>query len=114
MRPTSSGSLRCSAGGADRRRRRTGQLVRYQLGQPAFEPWLDAIGPARAASLAAEAAQADGDRMSPDLPRVELLTAQPRAQATAEVTPHCVFWAGRRARRLPSHVRARLARSRRA
>jgi ubiquinone/menaquinone biosynthesis C-methylase UbiE len=52
-----------------------GQLVRYRLGQPAFAPWLDAIGPARAASFAAEAAQAVGDGMSPYLPSIVLLSA---------------------------------------
>ena len=52
-----------------------GQLVRYRLGQAAFAPWLDAIGPARAASFADEAARAVGDRMSPYLPRVVFLTA---------------------------------------
>jgi ubiquinone/menaquinone biosynthesis C-methylase UbiE len=51
------------------------QLVRYRLGQPAFAPWLDAIGPARAATFADEAAQAVGDGMRPYLPRVVFLSA---------------------------------------
>jgi ubiquinone/menaquinone biosynthesis C-methylase UbiE len=65
-----------------------GQLVRYRLGQPAFASWLDAIGPARAASFAVEATQAPGDAMSPYLPRVVFLRAltSPRTQ-TADVTP---------------------------
>lgn len=51
------------------------QLVRYRLGQPAFAPWLDAIGPARAAAFADEAVKAVGDGTRPYLPRVVFLSA---------------------------------------
>jgi ubiquinone/menaquinone biosynthesis C-methylase UbiE len=52
-----------------------GELVRYRLGQPAFASWLDAIGPARAAGVAADAARAVGNGMSPYRPRVVFLSA---------------------------------------
>jgi SAM-dependent methyltransferase len=52
-----------------------GQLVRYRLGHPAFAVWLDAIGPERAATIAAEAESAVGDAMAPYRPSVVFLRA---------------------------------------
>jgi len=52
-----------------------GQLVRYRLGHVAFAAWLDAIGPERAATVAAEAENAVGDAMAPYRPRVIFLRA---------------------------------------
>jgi SAM-dependent methyltransferase len=52
-----------------------GQLVRYRLGHPVFAAWLDALGPARAASFAAEAERAVGDAMAPYRPSVVFLRA---------------------------------------
>ena len=51
------------------------QLVRYRFGHPAFAAWLDAIGPARAVSLAAEAELAIGGSMPPYRPSVVFLSA---------------------------------------
>ena len=54
------------------------QLVRYRLGHPAFAAWLDAIGPERAATLAAEAENAVGTAMDPYQPSVVFLRALAR------------------------------------
>lgn len=51
------------------------QLVRYRLGHAAFATWLDAIGPERAARVAAEAESAVGTAMEPYRPRVVFLRA---------------------------------------
>jgi hypothetical protein len=51
------------------------QLVRYRFGHPAFAAWLDAIGPARAVFLAAEAELAIGGSMPPYRPSVVFLSA---------------------------------------
>lgn len=51
------------------------QLVRYRFGHPAFAAWLDAIGPARAAALAAEATRAVGTGMPAYRPAVVFLRA---------------------------------------
>jgi len=51
------------------------QLVSYRLGHPAFAAWLDAIGPARAATVAAQAEAAVGTGMPPYRPAVILLSA---------------------------------------
>jgi SAM-dependent methyltransferase len=51
------------------------QLVRYRLGNAAFAAWLDAIGPERAATVAAQAEEAVGDSMDPYRPRVVFLRA---------------------------------------
>lgn len=51
------------------------QLVRYRLGHPAFAGWLDAIGPGRAATVAARAESAVGEAMVPYRPRVVFLRA---------------------------------------
>ena len=50
-------------------------LVRYRLGHVAFAAWLDAIGPARATALAADAQRAIGDSMPPYRPSVVFLRA---------------------------------------
>jgi SAM-dependent methyltransferase len=52
-----------------------GQLVRYRLGHPTFAAWLDAIGPERAADVAAEAERAVGNAMVPYRPSVVFLRA---------------------------------------
>lgn len=51
------------------------QLVHYRLGNAAFATWLDAIGPKRAATVAAQAASAVGDSMAAYRPRVIFLRA---------------------------------------
>ena len=51
------------------------QLVRYRLGNAAFAAWLDAIGPERAAMVAAQAEIAVGASMDPYRPRVVFLRA---------------------------------------
>jgi len=52
-----------------------GQLVRYRLGHPIFNGWLDTIGTARAAALAAAAEQAVRGDMRPYRPVVVFLSA---------------------------------------
>jgi ubiquinone/menaquinone biosynthesis C-methylase UbiE len=51
------------------------QLVRYRLGHVAFAAWLDAIGPERAATVAATAETAVGHAMAPYRPCVVFLRA---------------------------------------
>jgi ubiquinone/menaquinone biosynthesis C-methylase UbiE len=52
-----------------------GQLVRYRLGNPVFEDWLDAIGPERAHAFAARAEEAVGSEFAPFRPSVVFLRA---------------------------------------
>jgi ubiquinone/menaquinone biosynthesis C-methylase UbiE len=56
------------------------QLVRYRLGHPAFASWLDAIGPAQAATVAAQAEAAVGSAMPPYRPSVVFLQAAARSR----------------------------------
>ena len=51
------------------------QLVRYRLGHPIFTGWLDAIGTARAGTLAVAAERAIRDDMQPYRPVVVFLSA---------------------------------------
>ncbi len=51
------------------------QLVRYRLGHPIFAPWLDALGPHRAAHFATQAEQSIATPMPPYRPNVVLLRA---------------------------------------
>ena len=51
------------------------QLVRYRLGHPIFAPWLDALGPHRAAHFATQAEQSIATPMPPYRPRVVFLRA---------------------------------------
>jgi SAM-dependent methyltransferase len=51
------------------------QLVSYRLSQPLFADWLDRIGPARAAGIAAHAADAIRSLMQPYRPIVVFLAA---------------------------------------
>jgi ubiquinone/menaquinone biosynthesis C-methylase UbiE len=51
------------------------QLVRYRFGHPIFADWLDAIGTARADTIAATAEQAIRDGMQPYRPVVVFLSA---------------------------------------